>query len=214
MGAPRESHPEGPAVRVASEVFMEAGTVPQQGWESFVATRIKEGPKGQVQLLLALAKAISESKVNKLQSLRGVASTLAANFGKPEMWFQDKLGGGQVELGNLMVGHQSIPGEKIYHLLQALEGQFEPHAAVANDGRTFNEQPSSLDLVAVRFGYLPDVIFRVQIKHADRNYTPVQDPFDRKRAIEQILDQQSQVVELTAVPILNTDDNKAHRDLW
>lgn len=213
MGASRELYPEGSAVRVASKVFTEAETVPQQGWESFVATRIKEGSKGQMQLLLALAKAISKSKVNKLQSLRGVASTLAANFGKSEMWFQDKFGGEQVELGNLMVGHQSIPGEEIYHLLQALKGQFEPHTAVANDGRTFNDQPSNFDLVAVRFGYLPDVIFRVQVKHTDRNNTPVMD-LGGTRAVDQILDRQSQVVELTAIPVLSADDSRIRPDPW
>lgn len=207
--------PRGPyaAIQAAREVFTEAETAPQQGWESFIETRMREGPKGQVQLLLALAKAVSDSKTDKLRPLKKIANMLSSNYDKPEVWFQDTVRGQHVTLGNLMHGNKSIPGEEIGRLFLLLGGQFKPNTTVTNDGSIFTEQPSTVDLLAIQFGYLPDVIFRVQVKHSDRNNTPVMH-LGGTRAVDQILDRQSQVVELTAIPVLSADDSRIHPDPW
>lgn len=202
------------AVQAATKIFAGTETTPQEGWEAFVASKIQEGPKGQVTLLLALAKAVGESKLERLASLKDVCRVLLSNFESPQMWFPENHKGQPVELGNLMEGHQSLPGGTLYRLLKILGGQFELDSIVINDGTIGKEQGSRLDFAAVRFGYLPAMIVRLEVKHPDRFRTDVTGFVDRRFAEEAVFDSRSQVTALTAVPILAPSDANARPQLW
>lgn len=202
------------AVQAATKIFAGTETTPQEGWEEFVASKIQEGPKGQVTLLLALAKAVGESKLERFAPLKDICGTLLSNFESPQMWFPESHGGQPVELGNLMEGHQSLPGGALYRLLKILDAQFELNTIVKNDGTIGKEQGSYVDFVAVRFGYLPAIIVRAQVRHPDRLRTNVTGFVDRRFAEEAVFDSRSQVTALTAVPILAPSDANARPQLW